>query len=659
MKKIGFQRKLSLIFVAMSLIGMAICGAVSYYFTHDLIRDQSYAQLENQTAGVNSLAEIAVNSAVARQNAMMDQWAPPILKRISVDPRITTSHEIENQVDKSKHDIELSQFLIDGVAMSSHQFVDKIAADSGNAVTLMALTPKGLVRISTNLKKANGDRAIFTMVPNDSPVTEAVMQGKRYSGLAQVLGRTFITAYEPILYNGQVVGALFLGSPEVVVEQIKAHLKKEKILQTGYYYILDSKGSFILHPSKEGENVLNSTDLTGRYIFQEILKKKNGIIEYKWLNAETKKEQDKIAVFHQFPDLGWTIAASLNSDEAFASLNALQVTMLIIVGSLTVVMTIVSFLLGKPMAQRLINLEHSISNSVNACSENSESVSEVSTTLAAAATEQAAALQETVSALEEVRTTVQNNLSWTKNASSATSNLSDISEQTKDALLALSHAIEQINSSNTNFSLEVNQSYDEIGKILDLISQIEQKTKMINEIVFQTKLLSFNASVEAARAGEYGKGFAVVAEEIGRLASLSGTSAEEIRTTLEQNRNSVTEIIEAAKYKVQGLLQQSSEKISVGVQLTEQCQGHFHKMKADVTEVNTIVQKVTEASDEQAKAIDEISKAMLEIDVATQKNASLAQESNLLATDLKSNSNELDAASADLKVFLKGSSEAA
>ena len=103
---------------------------------------------------------------------------------------------------------------------------------------------------------------------------------------------------------------------------------------------------------------------------------------------------------------------------------------------------------------------------------------------------------------------------------------------------------------------------------------------------------------------------------------------------------------------------ESSEKVSVGVDLTEQCQGHFEKMKLDVDEVTNLVQKVSVASEEQAKAIDEISKAMLEIDMLTQKNASLAQESNTLATDLKNNSVQLDSASHDLKNFIKGAAAA-
>lgn len=72
---------------------------------------------------------------------------------------------------------------------------------------------------------------------------------------------------------------------------------------------------------------------------------------------------------------------------------------------------------------------------------------------------------------------------------------------------------------------------------------------MINEIVFQTKLLSFNATVEAARAGENGKGFSVVAVEIGKLEQISGNAAKEISELLYNSTKPVSETIENNKIK--------------------------------------------------------------------------------------------------------------
>jgi len=102
-----------------------------------------------------------------------------------------------------------------------------------------------------------------------------------------------------------------------------------------------------------------------------------------------------------------------------------------------------------------------------------------------------------------------------------------------------------------------------------IISEIENKTKIINEIVFQTKLLSFNASVEAARAGEQGKGFAVVAEEVGNLAELSGKAATEITSMLDSGLAKVNDIAVGTKRRVGEISTEGSQKITSSKRIIE------------------------------------------------------------------------------------------
>ncbi|MBF0315805.1 MAG: hypothetical protein HQK50_08005 [Oligoflexia bacterium] len=84
----------------------------------------------------------------------------------------------------------------------------------------------------------------------------------------------------------------------------------------------------------------------------------------------------------------------------------------------------------------------------------------------------------------------------------------------------------------------------QLNEIVEIFRTIISKTSIINEIVFETKVLSFNAAIEAARAGKGGSGFAVVAEEVGQLAKKSGDAADEISSMLEESRNKVAAIVE-------------------------------------------------------------------------------------------------------------------
>src|SRR3954468_23516662 len=90
----------------------------------------------------------------------------------------------------------------------------------------------------------------------------------------------------------------------------------------------------------------------------------------------------------------------------------------------------------------------------------------------------------------------------------------------------------------------IKESNDLLNDLKTSFQAIQNKTRVINDIVFKTKLLSFNASIEAARAGQYGKGFSVVAEEVGRLAQTSGKAAKEIEALLSESRKKSTAAIE-------------------------------------------------------------------------------------------------------------------
>src|SRR5690606_24854923 len=113
----------------------------------------------------------------------------------------------------------------------------------------------------------------------------------------------------------------------------------------------------------------------------------------------------------------------------------------------------------------------------------------------------------------------------------------------RDFISSLNGLIDEINQTNMKLTRQIENSNEKFSDILSILSDIGQKTSVIHEIVFQTKLLSFNASVEAARAGEHGKGFAVVAQEIGNLANMSGKSAEEIESIINDSTKKVKDML--------------------------------------------------------------------------------------------------------------------
>jgi methyl-accepting chemotaxis protein len=132
--------------------------------------------------------------------------------------------------------------------------------------------------------------------------------------------------------------------------------------------------------------------------------------------------------------------------------------------------------------------------------------------LSQATTEQAASLEQTSASIHEMNSMVERNTENAKAAADKSGHSRDGALRGKDVVTKMMTAINEINDANSGIMSQIDESNVRMGEIITVINEIGSKTRVINDIVFQTKLLSFNASVEAARAGEHGKGFAVVAE---------------------------------------------------------------------------------------------------------------------------------------------------
>lgn len=277
-----------------------------------------------------------------------------------------------------------------------------------------------------------------------------------------------------------------------------------------------------------------------------------------------------------------------------------------------------------------------ISSSVLAIHHKSEDVASVASNLSEAATEQAAGLQETVTSIDQISAMIQRNSDSAVTSSQISEKSKIAAQRGKEKVEEMLNSIKDIAEGNNDLIGQVQKSNKEISEIVNVINDIAAKTVVINDIVFQTKLLSFNASVEAARAGEHGKGFAVVAEEVGNLASMSGNAATEISTMLNHSVNKVTEIVSNTKTMMDRLIINSKEKIDTGSQTAKECALSLDEILTNVTHVNEMVKEISVASQEQSAGVREVNKAMGQLDQITQQNSASAEASDKAANELNS-----------------------
>lgn len=275
-----------------------------------------------------------------------------------------------------------------------------------------------------------------------------------------------------------------------------------------------------------------------------------------------------------------------------------------------------------------------LEKNVDSLGEVSESISSTSNKLAALSTEQASQIETTASSLEEIKAMIQNNFKNSERLKLNAETSKDSIENGHQALILVQNSISNINSKNQETIKFYDKNNQEIAKIHNIISEIFSKTKIIDEIVFQTKILSFNASIEAARAGEHGKGFAVVAEEIGNLANMSGNASKEISAILESATQQVSLIIESSQNLINKIISENTEKIKEAIETSNLSSQSFEQIISKILEENQLVSEIFHALEEQSKGIEEITKALNTLEKAAHENSSFSDFSYKISQTL-------------------------
>ena len=334
------------------------------------------------------------------------------------------------------------------------------------------------------------------------------------------------------------------------------------------------------------------------------------------------------------------MAMSLNkNDNSARQANLISLT----VGIAGVLITLffgfyISFVTKKSMTNISLELQQE-SFLVNKAS---DQVVEASSQLSDMTTNQSSALEQISQELQEISTTVHHN----SDASIEAQKISIINrgeaEKGRVSVSKMLDAINDIDKSNQEFSEKIFLSNKKFQEMTVIITEIGNKTKIIDDIVFQTKLLSFNASVEAARAGEAGKGFSVVAEEVGNLAQMSGKAASEIKQLLDESVQKVDQVIKESQDIVQKLSLISKEKISNGSIIAGECRIAFEDILGNVLRVDELITKIALSSKEQSNGVDEVSKAVFTISDGLSQNSQVATDSTSIAGDLKIQAQALD-----------------
>jgi methyl-accepting chemotaxis protein len=526
---------------------------------------------------------------------------------------------------------------------------DRFTRQTGGNATIFAASGDDFVRVSTSVKKENGDRAVGTILAHESPAYAAIRAGKPYVGLVTLFGKKFMTDYEPIRdASGKVIGILYVGlDVDANIAALRERIKKMKVGDTGYYYVLDATqgktyGNLIVHPVKEGKNILASKDASGREFIREMLETKHGLITYPWMNAEAGETspRTKVAAYTLFKDWNWLIAGGTYEDEitkeaarlrnqyiviglvALAIFAAILHTVMkrtvtrplvrardaavrIAEGDLTVRMAVDRSDEIGLLAAAMNNISSSLSTVVGQVRSGAEQIAgasgEISSgnlDLCSRTEQQAANLASTANSMQDLTETVRRNAGDAHEANQLAVNTSMVAQEGGRMVREVIDTMDTIKASS--------------GKIGDIIG-------VIDGIAFQTNILALNAAVEAARAGEQGRGFAVVATEVRNLAQRSAAAAKEIK----------------------GLIVASTAEVDAGSRIVQEAGTTMNEVLASAEKVTTIMARISSANAAQSSGIEHINRSIGEMDQVTQQNAALVEEASAAAQAMQEQADHL------------------
>ena len=423
------------------------------------------------------------------------------------------------------------------------------------------------------------DRDYFRQAIGGNASLDNVVINKKTGNPNLIIAQPVITG------DGGVVGVVGCA---LKVSFMADKLNEIKVGKTGYLYVVNKEGMFLIHPDEKRVLKTNIKVEKGMEKFAALIfSGKEGVGEYELKGVK------KFAAFSQVPKTGWVAVAAVNKDEVMASLYAIRNTIIVGVILFALLASLLAYLAARNISSPIQMAVEKISVSSDQIASASSQVASSSQVLAEGTSEQAAAVEETSSSLEEMSSMTKTNA---ENASAANA----LMMEAKEIVARAEKSMKQL----TQSMLDISRASEETSKIV----------KTIDEIAFQTNLLALNAAVEAARAGEAGAGFAVVADEVRNLA---------IRAA------------EAAK-NTASLIEGTVSKVKEGTGLLDDTNKNFVEVAKSATKVAELVGEIAAASREQAQGIEQVSKAVAEMDKVVQENAASAEESASAAEEMSS-----------------------
>ncbi|WP_034294379.1 methyl-accepting chemotaxis protein [Herbaspirillum sp. RV1423] len=479
---------------------------------------------------------------------------------------------------------EMTPVLRNGADVLNLDFrhIDHFSAATGGSATIFVQRGKDFVRVSTSVKKENGERAIGTLLDHAHAGYRDLLAGRSYTGFAQLFGRQYMTRYDPVRdAQGRVVAVLYVGIDVSKRFQIGIGARISILAFVIAGAVLGAYAwacSAAIAALPGGGRPVDIAALPLRYGAIALALLATGIAGMYLLAQRmvTRPLVEATAAAQQLAkgDLTTMIHVGRRDEigQLTQAINGIAQGLAAIVGNV------------RTGAERINIASHQIAAG------NSD--------LSARAESQASALEQVRATMDNFTASIRNNAGHTREAGGLVDNASSQAGQGGQVVGSVVATMGSIRASS--------------HKVADIIG-------VIDGIAFQTNILALNAAVEAARAGEQGRGFAVVATEVRHLAQRSAEAAREIKA----------------------LIAESVTNVNHGDQLVTRAGSAMASIETAIGSVAVIMRDIAAAGAGQSEDIGEVTRAIGEIDQMTQQNAALVEQAAAATDNLRRETGKL------------------
>jgi len=506
----------------------------------------------------------------------------------------------------------------------SFGIVDHVKELSGSTAALFAWDGQNFVRVTSNVLKPDGSRAVGTVLDPSGNAFAALRAGQPFEGVVDILGVPYIASYAPINdAQGKLVGAWYVGYRLDSIAALGTCIEDARILDHGFVALMKPAGAVIFHGRQ-----ISDADLDA------LRKHPNG-----WIMHETV-----------LPDWGYRVLVAYPNFDVVK----LELKILALPAAGTVVMVIVILIIQLKTLRRLVvrpvcdltghlknaNLNtlldsrqndeigalaesfnqyvlrlrqtlFKVRNGSAAATGKSNEIRGISHTAVARMAEQRQHAEDAAAAVEKLSQDIASISEHTDDASRQAKAAAGAARKGADLVVSSARLMQEL-SGDTQESVarltSLSQRAEEIGSIVGVIE----------EIAAGTNLLALNASIEAARAGEHGRGFAVVAGEVRRLAERTAKATQKVADLVHGIKDQTAEAAEG--------IRSACGRATGGADTMASLSSTFQEIAGLAIEVESRVEQIAQAAHQEEEAAEAASSAIHEVATTSQESAGGAEQ---------------------------------